>query len=41
MFRPMQTKAIRITQTGTAPNGELWGIQQVRIYETRGAEAGR
>jgi hypothetical protein len=40
-FRPAPAKVIRITQTGTAPNGELWGVQQVRIYQTRAAAAGR
>jgi hypothetical protein len=40
-FRPAQAKVIRITQTGTASNGELWAVQQVRIYETRAAAAGR
>jgi len=35
MFRQRPAKAIRITQTGTAANGELWAIQQVRIYEAR------
>ena len=31
-FKPAQAKFIRITQTGAARNGELWAIQQVRIY---------
>ena len=31
-FKPAQAKFIRITQTGTARNGELWAIQQVRLY---------
>ena len=35
MLRQTPAKAIRITQTGTAANGELWAIQQVRIYEAR------
>ena len=35
MFRPTRAKAIRITQTGTAPNGEQWAVQQVRIYRSR------
>ena len=35
MLRQAPAKAIRITQTGTAANGELWAIQQVRIYEAR------
>jgi hypothetical protein len=39
-FRPTPAKAIRITQTGTASNGEIWAIQQVRIYQARAA-AGR
>ena len=30
---PAQTaRYLRITQTGTAQNGEAWGIQQVRIF---------
>lgn len=40
-FKPSAAKFIRITQTGTATNSELWGIQQVRIYEARTATAGR
>jgi hypothetical protein len=32
MFKPVQAKFIRITQTGTARNGELWAIQQIRVY---------
>ena len=35
MFRPTRAKAIRVTQTGTAPNGEQWAVQQVRIYRSR------
>jgi hypothetical protein len=31
-FPAAQAKFIRITQTGTAPNGEIWGIQQLRLY---------
>ena len=34
-FKPQQAKFIRITQTGTAKNGELWAIQQIRVYERR------
>jgi hypothetical protein len=34
-FKPVQAKFIRITQTGTARNGELWAIQQVRVYADR------
>ena len=41
MFRPVQTKAIRIAQTGTAPNGELWAVQQVRIFQVRSAAPAR
>jgi mono/diheme cytochrome c family protein len=41
MLRPAPAKAVRITQTGTAPNGELWAIQQVRIYQTRASIARR
>jgi hypothetical protein len=33
-FKPVQAKFIRITQTGTARNGELWAIQQIRVYES-------
>ena len=40
-FRPVPPKFIRITQTGTPQNGELWAIQQVRIDQTRGAGATR
>jgi hypothetical protein len=31
-FPPAQAKFIRITQTGTSSNGEIWGIQQLRLY---------
>ena len=31
-FTPVSTKFIRITQTGNAPNGELWAIQGLRVY---------
>jgi mono/diheme cytochrome c family protein len=31
-FKPVPAKFIRITQTGTARNGEVWAIQQIRIY---------
>jgi mono/diheme cytochrome c family protein len=31
-FEPVRAKFIRITQTGTAENGEAWGIQRVQIY---------
>ncbi len=31
-FKPVQTKFIRITQTGTALAGEQWAVQQIRIY---------
>jgi hypothetical protein len=41
MFRPAQAKIIRITQTGTAPNGEVWAVQQLRIYQMRAAASGR
>jgi hypothetical protein len=34
-FKPVQAKFIRITQTGSARNGELWAIQQIRVYERR------
>lgn len=37
LLPPTRAKVIRITQTGTAPNGEQWAVQQVRIYQTRGA----
>jgi hypothetical protein len=33
--------AIRITQTGAAPNGELWAVQPVRIFHVLGPAAGR
>ena len=32
--RPTPAKFIRITQTGTATAGEVWGIQRVRVYRT-------
>jgi mono/diheme cytochrome c family protein/glucose/arabinose dehydrogenase len=41
MFRPARAKAIRITQTGTAPNGEQWAVQQVRIYRSLSSDSGR
>ena len=41
MFRPTRAKVIRITQTGAAPNGELWAVQQVRIFQMRAPAAGR
>ena len=31
-FAPSDAKFIRITQTGTAANGEQWAIAQVRVY---------
>ena len=31
-FAPVSAKFIRITQTGTASNGEVWAIQGVRVY---------
>ena len=31
-FTAAQARFLRITQTGTAANGEFWGIQQVRLY---------
>ena len=35
-FAPAQAKFIRITQTGTAANNEIWGIQQMRVYARTG-----
>ena len=35
-FAAAQARFLRITQTGTAANGELWGIQQVRLYGRSG-----
>lgn len=35
-FPRVQARFIRINQTGTAQNGEAWGIQQVRVYAVRG-----
>ena len=32
-FAPSDAKFIRITQTGTATNGEQWAIAQVRVYQ--------
>jgi beta-glucosidase len=34
-FRPVAAQFIRITQTGSSP--ALWGIQQIRVYESPGA----
>jgi mono/diheme cytochrome c family protein/glucose/arabinose dehydrogenase len=31
-LEPVRAKFIRITQTGTAQDGNAWGIQQIRIY---------
>jgi hypothetical protein len=33
-FRPVPARFVRITETGAAVSGELWGIQQVRIYQS-------
>jgi mono/diheme cytochrome c family protein len=41
VFKPARAKFVRITQTGSARNGELWAIQQVRLYEMRAAAAVR
>jgi hypothetical protein len=30
-FAPVTAKFVRITQTGTARNGEQWAIQQVEV----------
>ena len=35
-FAPAQATFIRITQTGTAANNEIWGIQQMRVYARTG-----
>ena len=35
-IRPTRAKFIRVTQTGTARAGELWAIQQVRVYQAPG-----
>jgi mono/diheme cytochrome c family protein len=35
-FPRVQARFIRITQTGTAQNGQAWGIQQVRVYAVGG-----
>jgi hypothetical protein len=31
-FAPVPARFIRITQTGTAANGELWAIAQLRVF---------
>jgi glucose/arabinose dehydrogenase/mono/diheme cytochrome c family protein len=31
-FAPTAAKFIRVTETGAAPNGEFWGINQIRVY---------
>jgi hypothetical protein len=36
-FKPVAAKFVRITQTGAAQNGELWAIQQIRLYSAGGA----
>ena len=40
-FKPLEARFIRITQTGTARNGELWGIVQIRIYQAPSTSARR
>ena len=30
---PVRAKFVRVTQTGSAANGEFWGIAQIRIYQ--------
>jgi mono/diheme cytochrome c family protein/glucose/arabinose dehydrogenase len=30
---PVRAKFVRVTQTGSAQRGELWGIAQVRVYQ--------
>jgi mono/diheme cytochrome c family protein len=35
-FARVQARFIRINQTGTAPKGEAWGIQQVRVLAVDG-----
>ena len=35
-FAPTQARFIRITQTGTPANNEIWGIQQIRVYARTG-----
>jgi mono/diheme cytochrome c family protein len=40
-FKPATARFIRITETGTARNGELWAIQQVRVYQMRRPAGGR
>ena len=32
-FAPVMAKFIRITQTGTAQNNELWAVAQVRVLQ--------
>ena len=32
-FAPVDAKFIRVTQTGSAANGEQWAIAQVRVYQ--------
>ncbi|MEO6525466.1 MAG: discoidin domain-containing protein [Gemmatimonadaceae bacterium] len=39
-FAPVRAKFVRITQTATTENAPAWGIQQLQLYEIRGA-AGR
>ncbi len=32
-FAPVRAKFVRVSQTGSAPNGEYWGIAQIRVYQ--------
>ncbi len=32
-LKPVQARFVRVTQTGKAAGGEVWAIQQVRLYE--------
>jgi len=35
-FTPVMAKFIRITQTGTAPGAELWGVARVTVLQVKG-----
>jgi mono/diheme cytochrome c family protein len=40
-FAPVQARFIRITQTGTNPDGSAWSVLGFRVFATGGAAGGR
>ena len=38
-FEPVRAKFVKITQTATTENAPAWGMQQLQLFEIRGAEA--